>query len=101
MQSVNVIDHIDDIKENESMNAEMHHHPASYDEVSKISMESEFKTREHEFDNGISQVMDEITIKIKFNNAIVQPHVDFDSMLEEKIIDYLCEEMDGLLENQQ
>jgi len=100
MQKVDVVKHIEGLKDAQKQGGKMKHYEASFNEISKISMKSNFKTREHTFEDGdISQVVDEITIKIKFNNAVIQPHVDFDTCLEEAIIDFFCQEFDGLIEN--
>lgn len=69
------------------------------EELQKTTIETELKTRSHKFDDGEGEVADELLIRVKFNDAVVQPHVDFEDDFASQVAIALEENINGLLEN--
>lgn len=68
-------------------------------ELQKVTITTQMETRAHTFTNGEGRVADELTIKIKFNDAIIQPHSDFEEEFAEQAAAVLAGNIAGLMEN--
>ena len=68
-------------------------------EVAKISIGHKLTTKTHKFSNGEGEIAESLTIVINFNDAVVQPHSDFEDEFCSAIVDVLASEVNGLYEN--
>lgn len=70
------------------------------EEVKKCEITHQLKTRPHKFADGeVGQVAHELVIRIKFKDAVVQPHTHFAEDFCHALCTPLEENINGLMEN--
>jgi len=69
-------------------------------EVEKVTIKHKLIQRPHHFKNGKGRVAKKLTIVIEFNDAVIQPHSEFESSYVHCLIEQLANEVNGLWENQ-
>lgn len=84
-------------------------HPGSFvrdfggsvgDELNKIGMKYQLETKPHTYADGeVGQVCKKMTIEIEFNDAVVQPHSDFEGEVCGELAETLAGNISGLIEN--
>lgn len=70
-------------------------------ETKKVRIKYDFTTRPHKFKDGeIGNVADKLIIEISFGKATIQPHMHFEEMMIEDVVDKIADEISGIMENQ-
>jgi hypothetical protein len=70
------------------------------EEVKKCTIRHKLETRPHTFKDGSeADICKRLTIVIDFNDAIVQPHSNFESDFGSRCVEALEENINGLMEN--